>query len=150
MSLYRHLPHPHIEDRKKQGPVRVADQLPRESIYQRFNAWLALKVTHSVGSMTCAYIFACLSLVSLPAAIESGNVIVIVSWVAQTFLQLVLLSVILVGQDVSGKAADKRAEQTFNDAEAILHECMEVQKHLMEQDRALQQLLYENANGPAG
>jgi len=38
--------------------------------------------------------------------------------VAQTFLQLVLLSVIMVGQNVQAAAADKRAEATFHDASA--------------------------------
>jgi hypothetical protein len=78
--------------------------------YGRFNTWLALKVTRSVGSMTCAYIFAVIALISLPAALASGNVIVIVSWVAQTFLQLVLLSIIIVGQSVLQAASDARAE----------------------------------------
>jgi hypothetical protein len=49
--------------------------------------------------MWCAYAFALFDLISLPAAIRGGAV-AIVSWVAQTFLQLVLLSVIMVGQNV--------------------------------------------------
>ena len=63
-----------------------------------FNAKLALLITRSVGTMACAYLFAAIALISLPAAISSGQVIVIVAWVAQTFLQLVLLSIIMVGQ----------------------------------------------------
>lgn len=60
--------------------------------------------------MWCAYIFAALALISLPAALLSGNIIIIVSWVAQTFLQLVLLSIIIVGQKVSSAITDARAE----------------------------------------
>jgi hypothetical protein len=70
--------------------------------------------------MTCAYIFAALALVSLPAAILSNNVIVIVAWIAQTFLQLVLLSVIMVGQNVSSAAADDRSVKTFDDVVEVL------------------------------
>jgi hypothetical protein len=54
--------------------------------------------------------------------------------VAQTFLQLVLLSVIMVGQNVQAAAADKRAEATFHDASATLHEVAHVQGHLAAQD----------------
>lgn len=70
---------------------------------KRFNDWLAIKITDAVGSMWCAYIFAALALVSLPSAIASRDVITIVSWVAQTFLQLVLLAIILKGQNIQGE-----------------------------------------------
>src|SRR5437763_579412 len=76
----------------------------------RFNTWLALKITNSVGSMWCAYAFALLALVSLPAAIASRSPIVIVGWIAQTFLQLVLLPIIIVGQNVQAAASDARAQ----------------------------------------
>ena len=42
------------------------------------------------------------------------------AWFAQTFLQLVLLSVIMVGQKVAAQASDKQALQTYQDAEALL------------------------------
>ena len=96
------------------------DHLPHATSMQRFNQAVAIKVTGAVGSMYCAYIFAAIALISLPSAVSSGNVIVIVSWVAQTFLQLVLLSVIIVGQNASGEASDARAVKTLADAEAIL------------------------------
>jgi hypothetical protein len=63
-----------------------------------------------------------------------------VTWVAQTFLQLVLLSVIMVGQNVQAAAADKRAEATFHDASAALHEIAHVQGHLSAQDVLLSQI----------
>ena len=105
---YKHVPHPHIE--AQQGPIKVADQLPRDSPCARFNAFLALKITDGAGTMTCAYIFAVIALISLPAALQSGQLIVIISWIAQTFLQLVLLSIIIVGQNIAAAASDKRAE----------------------------------------
>lgn len=70
--------------------------------------------------MGCAYLFACIALISLPAAVMSGSLIVIVAWVAQTFLQLVLLSVIMVGQDVQNRAADARAEHTAHGVDVVL------------------------------
>jgi hypothetical protein len=76
----------------------------------RFNTWLALKITGTVGTMWAAYAFALLTLISLPAAIASGSAIIIVAWIAQTFLQLVLLPIIIVGQNVIQAANDARAE----------------------------------------
>lgn len=43
-----------------------------------------------------------------------------IAWIAQTFLQLVLLSVIMVGQKVAAAASDKQALQTYQDAEALI------------------------------
>ncbi|NNN19994.1 MAG: hypothetical protein HKL84_09110 [Acidimicrobiaceae bacterium] len=91
--------------------------------------------------MWCAYAFAALAIVSLPAAITSGNPVVLVSWISQTFLQLVLLSVIIVGQNVLAAAADKRAEATYNDADAVLHEVIKLQEHLLAQDEILDRLM---------
>ena len=51
-----------------------------------------------------------------------------ISWIAQTFLQLVLLSVIMVGQKVSAQASDKQALQTYKDTEALLEMQDEVRR----------------------
>src|SRR5690242_5629682 len=114
--------HPRIEARKRQRTVKVADLMAKgNNPIARFNTWLAVKVTNGVGTMWCAYAFAALALVSLPAAIMSRNAVLIVSWISQTFLQLVLLSIIIVGQNVLAAASDKRAEATYEDADAVLH-----------------------------
>jgi uncharacterized membrane protein len=81
-----------------------------ENAFGKFNTWLAVKITKSVGSMWAAYVFAVIALISLPAAIQSGSPLVMVSWIAQTFLQLVLLPIIIVGQNVQAAASDARAE----------------------------------------
>jgi hypothetical protein len=140
MALYNYVPHPHIQQRGVQGPVKVADQHRRDSRFHRFNTWLAVKVTAVVGTMVCAYIFTALAFVSLKSALGSGSLIIIVAWIAQTFLQLVLLPVIIVGQNVQAAAADKRAEQTYLDAEAVLKEAQKIQEHLASQDAALEAL----------
>jgi hypothetical protein len=88
-----------------------------DSALGRFNTQVAVKVTKSVGSMWCAYAFAVIAIISLPSAIKSGNSIIIISWIAQTFLQLVLLPIIIVGQNVQAAASDARAE---SDHETLL------------------------------
>jgi len=130
---------------KAPGPVKVRDQLPKTNRAQRFNAWFAVKITDAVGSMWCAYAFAALALVSLPEAIKSHSAVTIVSWISQTFLQLVLLSIIIVGQNILSQASDKRSENTYKDAEAVLHEARQIQRHLLQQDAALKNILDEIA-----
>ncbi len=137
---FRYLPHPHIARRKLEGPVKVADQLPRGNAVSRFNAAFAVRITNAVGSMWCAYIFAAIAFVGLPGAIKDGT-LGIVQWIAQTFLQLVLLSIIIVGQNVQAAASDKRAESTYQDAEAVLHEAIQIQAHLLAQDESLEGLM---------
>jgi uncharacterized membrane protein len=133
MSLFEHVPHPHISARRMSGPIKVADQHPTDSAAQRFNTRVAITVTRVVGSMWCAYAFALLALVSLPNAIHGGTA-TLVAWTAQTFIQLVLLSIIMVGQDVQAKASDARAEATYRDAEAILDSLRQIAGHLGAQD----------------
>ena len=123
--------HPHIAARKIAGAPQHAD-----AAGPGLNSWLALKITGAVGSMWCAYVFAAIALVSLPDAIHGGRP-AIVSWIAQTFLQLVLLSVIIVGQNITAAASDARALATYNDASAVLHQALEIEKHLLEQDTRL-------------
>ena len=85
----------------------------------RINTRLAVGITKSVGSMWCTYIFTLIALISLPAAISTHSPIIIVAWVAQTFLQLVLLPIIIVGQNVQNAASDARAESDHETLIAI-------------------------------
>jgi hypothetical protein len=141
-NIFTPVMHPRIELRKRQRAVKVSDLMPKgTNPITRFNSWLAVKVTNGVGTMWCAYAFAALALVSLPAAILSGNPVVIVSWISQTFLQLVLLSIIIVGQNVLAAASDKRAEATYEDADAVLHTALQIQEHLLAQDLELEKIL---------
>jgi hypothetical protein len=151
VSIYRYVPHRRTKQ-KMEGvapPVKVVDLLPHGNPAARFNQWFAVKVTTGVGTMWCAYAFAALALVSLPAAITSGSAVTLVSWISQTFLQLVLLSVIIVGQNVLAAAADKRAEATYADADAVLHEAVMIQEHLLAQDQVLESLLSKVDARPA-
>jgi hypothetical protein len=142
MTLFEHEPHPRIAERRRTGPPKVADQrLGGTGPIARLNARFGLFVTLAVGTMWCAYLFTLLALVSLPAALGTHNKLIIVAWIAQTFLQLILLPIIIVGQNVQAAAADKRAEETYKDAEAVLHEANEIQKHLLAQDAVLERLI---------
>jgi hypothetical protein len=132
---FKHIPHPHIEARKQSGPPKTTDE------HVGFNGKIALTLTTVVGTMWCAYAFAVLALFALPSAISSHDPMVMIQWISQTFIQLVMLSVIMVGQNILGKASDKRAEMTYNDADATFHEAEQIQAHLAEQDAAVNALL---------
>jgi hypothetical protein len=84
-----------------------------------FNAKFAVLITRGVGTMACAYLFAIIALISLPDAIKAGRA-ALISWIAQTFLQLVLLSIIMVGQTVQAAASDARASKEFADTEVVM------------------------------
>jgi hypothetical protein len=116
---------------EERNPTRAADHLhhalhpsPRllkEAMQEvdGFNAKFALLVTRLVGTMWCAYLFCIIALIGLPAALKPGGE-GIIAWIAQTFIQLVLLSVIMVGQNVQSLASDARSENTFKDTEMVL------------------------------
>jgi hypothetical protein len=106
-----------------------------------FNGKIGLLITTLVGTMICGYIFAAIALLSLPSAISSHNLTIIIAWISSNFLQLVLLPIIIVGQNLQAKASDKRAENTYKDAEAVLAEAVEIQKHLQAQDQVLAELI---------
>ena len=131
---FQRMPHPRIAERRKAGPPKQSDE------EVGFNGRFALLITTVVGTMWCAYGFAVLALVALPSALGSGP-LAIVQWISQTFIQLVLLSIIMVGQNIMGKASDKRAEMTYKDADASFHEAEQIQQHLKAQDAAMDVML---------
>jgi len=131
---FEHQPHPRITERRKVGPPTTTAE------HVGVNGRIALVLTTVVGTMWCAYAFAGLALVVLPQAI-GGGLLPLVQWLSQTFIQLVMLSVIMVGQNILGRASDKRAAMTYQDASAAFHETEQIQKHLRLQDDAINALL---------
>jgi hypothetical protein len=143
-SIFEYVPHPHQEERKVKGPPKVAAavaQVHGPGPIGRLNAKVGLRITLIVGTMWCAYLFTLLALVSAPSAFKTGNSIIIVAWIAQTFLQLVLLPIIIVGQNVQAAAADARSEATYNDAAAVLEEAKQIQAHLAAQDHEIEKIV---------
>lgn len=140
MKLFTHVPHPRTQEvlAGQIQPVKIADQARG-----KINGRVALRLTALVGTMQAAYLFTVLALVALPSVLGynwfPSRTLIVVAWVSQTFIQLVMLAVLQLGQNLSGAAADARAEATFQDAESILHECVQLQAHLAEQDKVLMQ-----------
>jgi hypothetical protein len=105
---------------------------------KKFNDWLdklAIKITSAVGSMWCAIIFTILALTSLPSiimqSIQTGSIAPLIQWIAQTFLQLVLLSIILKGQNIGSAQLDQVIER-INDNTAKTEAAAERIEHIVE------------------
>ena len=141
---YQYTQHPHVEKRKAKHPSKMNADAAAGVLGETkltINQRIGLAITKSVGTMWAAYAFFALSLVSLPAALMTGDTVIIVAWVAQTFLQLVLLPIIIVGQNLQAAKTEARAVATYEDATAILEEAKEIQAHLADQDKALSHLI---------
>ena len=134
---YVHFPHPRIRERQAHPPLTVA-----EHHGSGVNATLAVFITKNVGTMWAAYLFAVIGTLGIIGALTSNvELVLLVGAVSGYFLQLVLLPIIIVGQNVQAEASDARAEATYKDAEAVLAECLELQAHLQAQDAAIDGLI---------
>ena len=138
VSLLEWSPHPWIERHRVQLPPQAIDQAV--TVNGRIAAWL----TKRLGTMGAFY---------LAAGTQIGWIVLAEAGVQRfdpypfafmsflsTLAQLIFMIVIMVGQDVLGRAADLRSEQTFLDAKAILHECRRMKARLTTQDRILASL----------
>jgi uncharacterized membrane protein len=137
-----HHPHPHAEQRKLAPPPKVADQ------HVGVNGRLGAAITKRVGTMWAFYIAAATMATWMVLAGFAWGPLHVIDPYPFAFLlflgnivQLLLMFVIMVGQQVLGAASDKRAVVTYQDAEAILHECLQMQEHLTAQDAALDRML---------
>jgi hypothetical protein len=142
VSLYKHVPHPHVAHRKETGPVKVADARPGGNPATRFNTRAAVVITRAVGSMWAAYAFCVLAFYGLPAGLHGGAA-GFVQWASSQFIQLVLLPIILVGSAVLAEASDRMAKRQFDDVEALLHGQAEQAAHLAAQDEKILAILAE-------
>ncbi|MFJ9696292.1 DUF1003 domain-containing protein [Kitasatospora sp. NPDC101183] len=138
VSLLETGAHPWIERHRVQHPPQALDQVT--GVNGRIAAWL----TGRLGSMWAFYLAAGTQVVWIGMA-ELGiqrfdpYPFAFMSFLS-TLAQLVFMIVIMVGQDVLGRAADRRSEQTLLDAEAILHECRRMKSRLLAQDRVIDSL----------
>jgi type VI protein secretion system component VasK len=141
-KIYEYVRHPRAEELRESRPVKTGDfrATNHQNFIVRLNAKVGLKVTLVVGTMWAAYLFTVLALFALPSALHQGTYYIIV-WLSSSFLQLVLLPIIIVGQNIQAAAADKRAEDTYKDAEAVLNEAESIQKHLEAQDESISSIL---------
>jgi hypothetical protein len=115
----------------------------------QLNSRIAVLITKSVGTMWAAYVFALLALISFPNAMMAflhGDTVTGISWISQAFLQLVLLPIILVGQNVISASQDARAEADHETLTA-LHTMNVRQLQMLEQQEKILEILRHRAGG---
>jgi uncharacterized membrane protein len=135
MSLYTTVRHPRAHARRGHDPPGGLGGPAG------FNERLAAWITARIGSMWTVYICSAVTVIWMtlgarpvlgfdpypyPFLLFLGNVV-----------QLLLIFIILLGQRVLGRAADKRSMHTYEDAQAILVDCEQIQNHLIAQDALL-------------
>lgn len=125
--LYPHAPHPH-------KPRNANDAHKKEM--QGLNAQFAVILTRLVGSMPTAYLFVLLALIGLAGILGyiSPLAAILIAWLSQTLIQLVLLPVIMVGQNVLNRKQEIQADEMFSTTEKSFHDIEQVMQHLSAQD----------------
>jgi uncharacterized membrane protein len=138
LSLLDTSPHPWVQRHRVQPPPQAMDQVT--GVNGRIAAWM----TSRLGSMWAFYISAGVQLAWIGLAalgIQRFDPYPFAFMtLLSTLVQLIFMITIMVGQDVLGRAADRRSEQTYLDAEAILHECGRMKARLNAQDRVIGRL----------
>ena len=143
-----------LEKPSKHVPRLVTSQAlrasrPKAGAITRFNDWLGVQITKGVGTMWAAYLFMAIGFCSFPqalAAFHKGDTLTVISWLSQSFLQLVLLPIIIVGQNVISASQDARAEAD-HETLTVLHAINVLQLELIE---AQAKLLAELQARPKG
>jgi hypothetical protein len=120
METARMTPAMHVPRHVRKPEVHA--QVLGAGLVGRINTRIALAVTRAVGTMWAAYIFLLIALVSFPQAFDAfvhGNTLIGINWLSQSFLQLVLLPIIIVGQNVQAAETEARAEADHETLTAI-------------------------------
>lgn len=132
--LHIHTPRPHTV----RNPNLVHAKARQQTGFAGFNARLAVLITRNVGSMQCAYLFACIGIGSL-VGLVTGNVVVaaVFGSISSYFLQLVLLPIISVGQEQMSQHAEIQSEEQFRAVQNTEHDSEQMMAHLSAQDSEL-------------
>lgn len=131
-------------------------QVHGAGVVGQFNTWLAVLITKNVGTMWCAYVFSVIGITSLVGALTGNTQLALIfGGISSYFLQLVLLPVIIVGQNVISASQDARAEAdhiTLTTLHAInvqQLQMLEQQKEMLQQQREILDLLNGKGVSPA-
>jgi uncharacterized membrane protein len=136
VSLMEWIQHPWIEQHRVQEPPRAGDYAV--GVNGRIAAW----ITARAGSMWAFYAATVFQVgwigLALAHVLRFDPYPFAFLLFLSSLAQLILMFVIMVGQEVLGLAGDQRSEQTFLNAEAILQECRRLEAHLTAQDRIIE------------
>lgn len=130
-ALFRHEPHQH-------QPRNVNLLMEAEQATSGFNTRLAVALTKYTGTMWTAYLFAGIGIGSL-VGFFTNNVFLglLFGSISSYFLQLVLLPIIMTGQNVLGRKAELQADEAFKTTMSTYHDIEQIMQHLLAQDAEL-------------
>lgn len=134
-TLYRHEKHPHTP--KNPNEIHI-EEINKSTINQK----IAIILTRIVASMWCAYLFAFIAVIGFPGFL-GPLAAQLVQWTSQTFIQLTMLSVIMVGQSVLGRKQELQSDELFETSKHSFSDIEQIMKHLDEQDKAILTILQE-------
>jgi hypothetical protein len=92
-----------------------------------------------LGHPVTVVLFILIPLLSLPSALASDDLLTIVSWFAQTFVQLVALAVIQSGQNRQGDRMEKMLTETHS---AVMEELADMRQEQTERHQKLTSRLF--------
>ena len=130
MNKFEKKLNPHLAKREESGPTKI-DDLTKGTL----NEQLARRGTVIFGSMWTFYAFVVYGALGAIFVAQQATLLYWSNWI-----QLWSLPLLMVGGLVLGKATDKRAQETYEDASAVLHEAQEIQAHLDHQDEQIAKL----------
>jgi uncharacterized membrane protein len=140
--------HPDEQQILAQAAERFEAPPTMDDEYVGFNGRLAAWITNRAGTMAAFYAAFVFQIGWIIAGEVGGFDPYPYAFLLflSSLIQLLLMFIIMVGQQVIGRTADKRAVQTYVDAEAVLHACERLQAHLRAQDLAIRHIV-EHMNG---
>jgi len=127
-KLYTHQKHGHV-------PRNINTLHDLEAKAGGLNTKIAVFVTNLLGNMWCAYFFVFLAILGFPGFHATANQYV--QWTSQTFIQLVALSILSVGQDVISRHQQLQAQEMFDTTQKSFHDVEQIVIHLDKQDEEL-------------
>lgn len=122
--------------REKFAPVKNTNEVHRSRLSKLDK--IALSITERVGTM--GFFFACVVLVTVPLVIPST--MPVVQYISSGYLQLILLPLILVGQNLQGRHAELRAEHDYETNVKAEKEIETILLHLEKQDETMLEILH--------
>lgn len=124
-------------------PRHITIQHAHSAHHRGVNQAVAVLLTRAVGTMPTAYSFVALALLGLLGilGILPPVALVLVAWFSQTFLQLVLLPVLSVGQNVLSTHAEMQSREQYETTQQTYADTEEIKKRLT----AIEMLLRERS-----
>ena len=125
------IPQPFQALREQSLPIQNPNELHEQSL--SLTDRIALKATSVVGTM--GFFYACLIMVTIPLLVPPT--MAVVQYISSGYLQLILLPLIMVGQNLQSRHSEIRAENDYQVNMRAEREIEHVFKHLEYQNAIL-------------